>query len=797
MVKKEIILEGLNCAHCANKIEEKVSQMSNVNSASLNFMSKTLTIETGHTEKIDEILKQATKIILRLEPSVIIKEKVVEKKSQKVFMVMGLDCANCAAKIENEIKKVDGIKNVKLDFVTGKLILEFNEKHKMKEVTEAAIKVAKRLESGIEIIDHDMRTQRENGKIQGERDNDKEHNYYNNGKKSNIKKIICFGISVVLFSFALLLKAPFWIEFTLFLISYLFVGLDVLIKAVKNIIRGQVFDENFLMAVATIGAFSIKEFPEGVAVMLFYQIGEFFQDYAVNRSRKSITALMDIKPDFANIKVGSELKRVAPEQVEIGNIIIVKPGERIPLDGNVIEGKSMVDTSALTGESVPREIAAGNEALAGYINNSGVLTIEVTKEFGETTVSKILDLVQNASSRKAPTENFITKFAKYYTPIVVFSAVVLAFLPPLIIQGATFGEWINRALVFLVVSCPCALVVSIPLSFFGGIGGASRNGILVKGSNYLEALNDVDTIVFDKTGTLTKGTFNVTEINTVGKISEEELLELAALSESYSNHPIAISIMRAYGKEINKAAIKDYNEISGYGINAVIENTKVSAGNLRLMKKENIEVADSVVTGTVVYIAVDGEYAGNIVISDEIKKDSRNSITSLKEMGIKNITMLTGDSDSVGKAIAESIGIEKVYTELLPDQKVEKLERIFDQKKTKGKVIFVGDGINDAPVLARADVGVAMGGLGSDAAIEAADVVLMTDEPSKIVSAIKIAKRTRSIVWQNIVFALGVKALVLILGTFGIATMWEAVFADVGVALIAIINAMRAMKLDK
>lgn len=797
MVKKEIILEGLNCAHCANKIEEKVSQMSNVNSASLNFMSKTLTIETGHTEKIDEILKQATKIILRLEPRVIIKEKVVEKKLQKVFMVMGLDCANCAAKIENEIKKVDGIKNVKLDFVTGKLNLEFNEKHRMNEVAEAAIKVAKRLESGLEIIDHDMRTQRENGKIQGERDNDKEHNYYNNGRKSNIKKIICFGISVVLFSFALLLKAPFWIEFTLFLISYLFVGLDVLIKAVKNIIRGQVFDENFLMAVATIGAFSIKEFPEGVAVMLFYQIGEFFQDYAVNRSRKSITALMDIKPDFANIKVGSELKRVAPEQVEIGNIIIVKPGERIPLDGNVIEGKSMVDTSALTGESVPREIAAGNEALAGYINNSGVLTIEVTKEFGETTVSKILDLVQNASSRKAPTENFITKFAKYYTPIVVFSAVVLAFLPPLIIQGATFGEWINRALVFLVVSCPCALVVSIPLSFFGGIGGASRNGILVKGSNYLEALNDVDTIVFDKTGTLTKGTFNVTEINTVGKISEEELLELAALSESYSNHPIAMSIMRAYGKEINKAAIKDYNEISGYGINAVIENTKVSAGNLRLMKKENIEVADSVVTGTVVYIAVDGEYAGNIVISDEIKKDSRNSITSLKEMGIKNITMLTGDSDSVGKAIAESIGIEKVYTELLPDQKVEKLERIFDQKKTKGKVIFVGDGINDAPVLARADVGVAMGGLGSDAAIEAADVVLMTDEPSKIVSAIKIAKRTRSIVWQNIVFALGVKALVLILGTFGIATMWEAVFADVGVALIAIINAMRAMKLDK
>ncbi len=796
MVKKVIILEGLSCAHCANKIEEKVSHISNVKSASLNFMSKTLTIETGHIEKIDEILKQATKIILRLEPSVIIKEKVVEKKSQKVLTVMGLDCANCASKIEKEIKKVDGVENATVNFVTNKLILEFSEKHRMKEVTEAVIMVAKNLESGIEIIDKNKHTECGCEHHHDEQDNHKGHSHAH-GEKNNTKKIVCFGISVVLFSIAMLLKTSFWIEFTLFFISYLFVGLDVLVKAVKNIIRGQVFDENFLMAVATIGAFSIKEFPEGVAVMLFYQVGEFFQGYAVNRSRKSITALMDIRPDFANIKVGSEIKRVAPEEVEVGSIIIVKPGERIPLDGNVIEGKSMVDTSALTGESVPREITEGKEALAGYINKSGVLTIEVTKEFGETTVSKILDLVQNASSRKAPTENFITKFAKYYTPIVVFSAIVLAFLPPLIIQGATFGEWINRALVFLVVSCPCALVVSIPLSFFGGIGGASRNGILVKGSNYLEALNNVDTIVFDKTGTLTKGTFNVTEINTSGKISEEELLKFAALSESYSNHPIAMSIMRAYGKDINKAAIKDYNEISGYGINAVIENKKVSVGNIRLMKKENIEVTDSLVTGTVVYIAVDGEYAGYIVISDEVKQDARNAITSLKEMGIQNITMLTGDSDSVGKAIANSIGIEKVYTELLPDQKVEKLEKIFDQKTTKGKVIFVGDGINDAPVLARADVGVAMGGLGSDAAIEAADVVLMTDEPSKIVSAIKIAKRTRSIVWQNIAFALGVKALVLILGTFGIATMWEAVFADVGVALIAIINAMRAMKLDK
>lgn len=797
LYKKEIVLEGLNCAHCASKIEQKVSQISNVNATSLNFISKTLTIETEHSEKIDEILKEASEIILKLEPDVIIREKVIEKNIQKVFMVIGLDCAHCASKIEKEIKNVEGIKNARLDFVTGKLILEFNEHHRIKEATEAAIKVAKSLESEIEIIDEDKHTDCMCGHHHDdEKDNHKGHRH-GHGQINNIKQFICFGISVVLFAIAMLAEMPFWIEFTLFLISYLFVGSNVLVKAAKNIIRGQVFDENFLMAIATIGAFAIQEFPEAVAVMLFYQVGEFFQGYAVNRSRKSIAELMNIRPDFANLKVDNELIKVSPEEVDVGNIIVVKPGEKIPLDGKVIDGKSMVDTSALTGESVPREIEAGNEALAGFINQSGVLTIEVTKKFGETTVSKILDLVQNASSKKAATENFITKFARYYTPIVVFSAIILAFLPPLILQNATFEEWINRALVFLVVSCPCALVVSIPLSFFGGIGGASRNGILIKGSNYLEALNDVDSIIFDKTGTLTQGTFRVTKIKAVGGIDEQELLRIAALSESYSNHPIALSIMQAYGKQINKDAIDKYDEISGYGINAVIENKKVSIGNIRLMKKENIEVAESPSTGTVVYIAIDGEYAGYIVISDEIKQDSKDAIEGLKQIGIKNIAMLTGDSDSVGKAIAKSIGIENVYTELLPDQKVEKLESIFEQKATKGKVVFVGDGINDAPVLARADVGIAMGGLGSDAAIEAADIILMTDEPSKIALAIKIAKKTRRIVWQNIIFALGVKLLVLGLGAIGIATMWEAVFADVGVALIAILNAMRAMKIDK
>lgn len=789
--KKEIILEGLNCPQCANKIEEMISKVENVNSVSINFAAQTLTIETAQIEKINEILNEAKKIILKLEPDIIVKEKTMHKSASRLLKLTGLKNANLAAEIEKEIKKVEGIKDAKLDYDTGLLALEFNAIHNKKKSTDNVIELILQLAPDIEIVaqnkfNSDTSAQKDNY-LEGDNDHDHE-------EKKNIRQIVFFGISLVLFSLALILNAPFWVEFTLYLISYLFVGLGVVIKAVKNIVRGKVFDENFLMALATIGAFSIKEFGEGVAVMLFYQIGEFFQDYAVNRSRKSITALMDIRPDFANLKTENKTIKVSPEEVEIGDIIIVKPGEKIPLDGTVIDGKALVDTSALTGESVPREVEAGKEVLAGCINTSGVLTIEVTKEFSETTVSKILDMVQNASSRKAPTENFITKFAKYYTPIVVISAIILAFLPPLIIQGATFGEWIKRALVFLVVSCPCALVVSIPLGFFGGIGGASRNGILVKGSNYLEALNDVDTIIFDKTGTLTKGTFNVTEIKALGKISEDELLKIAAISESFSNHPIAISIIRAYGKEIDKDAITDYNEISGHGINAVIENKKVSVGNIRLMKKENIEVSQSPATGTVVYVAVDGEYAGYIVISDEIKSDSKNAISCLKEMGIKNIAMLTGDSDSVGKAIAKSIGIEKAYTELLPDQKVEKLEQIFKEKTTNGKVIFVGDGINDAPVLARADVGIAMGGLGSDAAIEAADVVLMTDEPSKIASAINIAKKTRRIVMQNIIFALGVKALVLILGIFGVATMWEAVFADVGVALIAIINAMRATR---
>lgn len=547
------------------------------------------------------------------------------------------------------------------------------------------------------------------------------------------------------------------------------------------------------MSIATIGAFAIGEYPEGVAVMLFYQIGEFFQDLAVNRSRKSIAALMDIRPDYANLKVGNDVKKVDPEDVLVGDYIIVRPGERVPLDGVVVEGKSMVDTSALTGESVPREVEVDGSVLGGFINKNGLLTIKVTKEFGESTVSKILELVQNASSKKAPTENFITKFSRYYTPVVVFAALALAVIPPLVIEGATFSEWVYRALVFLVISCPCALVVSIPLGFFGGIGGASKNGVLIKGGNYLEALNNVDIVVFDKTGTLTKGVFKVTEINAEKGISKEELLEYAAFAESYSNHPIAISILNAYGKEINKEEIENYNEISGHGIKVKVRDSEILAGNAKLMDKEKIAYAPVETIGTVVYVAINGNFAGSIVISDEIKKDAQKAIRELKAIGVKKTVMLTGDNKQVGTKVANELGLDEVHAELLPDQKVEKVELLDKQKSPKGKLIFVGDGINDAPVLARADIGVAMGGLGSDAAIEAADVVLMTDEPMKLVSAIKIAKITRRIVWQNIIFSFGVKAIVLILGAGGLATMWEAVFADVGVALIAIFNAMRIL----
>ena len=583
-----------------------------------------------------------------------------------------------------------------------------------------------------------------------------------------------------------------WLQIALFIISYIIVGGDVVKRAVKNIFKGQVFDESFLMSIATIGAFFIGEYPEGVAVMLFYQVGELFQSYAVGKSRKSIASLMDIRPDYANVKKGDELVKVDPDEVQIGDIIVIKAGEKIPLDGKVIEGSSMIDTSALTGESVPREVEVGSDILSGCININGVITAEVTKEFGESTVSKILDLVENASSKKSNSEQFITKFARYYTPVVGIIAIFLAIIPPLVIDGATFSDWIYRALAFLVVSCPCALVISIPLSFFGGIGGASKKGVLVKGSNYLEALAETEIVVFDKTGTLTKGVFNVQEIHPEG-VSKEELLELTAHAESYSNHPISLSLKRAYSKEIDNGRISDVEEISGHGVIATVDGKKVMAGNIKLMKMMDIPYFKGELIGTIVHVAVNNKYIGYIVIADEVKEDSAQAIKELKAANIKQTVMLTGDNKSIGSKVAKELGLDKVYAELLPADKVEKLEELFSQKSKKGKLAFVGDGINDAPVLARADIGIAMGGLGSDAAIEAADVVIMTDEPSKIATTMKISKKTLKIAHQNIVFAIGIKIIVLILSAFGITTMWAAIFADVGVTIIAVLNAFRAL----
>jgi len=609
--------------------------------------------------------------------------------------------------------------------------------------------------------------------------------------KNRITRIILGG---ALFVIALLAKSEF--QLALYLISYIIVGGDVVLKAVKNIFRGQVFDENFLMCIATVGAFIIGEYPEGVAVMLFYQVGEVFQNYAVDQSRKSIVSLMDIRPDYANVKRGSELVKMDPDEVKIDDIIVIKAGERIPLDGVVIDGNSMIDTSALTGESVPRELSVGSEVLSGCININGVLTVRVTKGYEESTVSKILDLVENASSKKSNSENFITKFARYYTPAVVIVAAILAVLPPLLIEGATFSDWVSRALTFLVISCPCALVISVPLSFFGGIGAASKSGVLVKGSNYLEALAETEMVVFDKTGTLTKGVFTVQEINAKG-ISKEKLLELTAYAENYSNHPISISLKQAYNQKIDESEITDVEEISGHGVRAVVKGKTVYAGNTKLMKKIKVPYYKGEIVGTVVHVAVDDKYAGYIVIADEVKPDAAKAIRELKEADIRQTVMLTGDANSVGMKVAKELALDKAYTELLPAGKVEKVEELLRQKSEKGKLAFVGDGINDAPVLARADIGIAMGGLGSDAAIEAADIVIMTDEPSKIATAMKISKRTLRIVKQNIVFALSVKAIVLLMGAAGIATMWEAVFADVGVSVIAILNATRVLNIKK
>ncbi len=614
------------------------------------------------------------------------------------------------------------------------------------------------------------------------------------------KRLICIIVGAVIYAAAILIDIfagiNHWIVFGIFLVSFLMIGGDVIWKALRNIARGRIFDENFLMLIATVGAFVLQDYREGVAVMLFYQVGELFQSYAVNRSRKSISELMDIAPEFANVMRGGKLETVDPEEVEVGEIIVVKPGEKIPLDGVVLEGTSFLDTSALTGESVPREVQPESSVLSGCINNTGVLTIEVAKEFEDSTVAKILDLVENASSRKANAENFITKFARYYTPVVVIAATLLAVIPPLFLGMNSldvWSEWVRRALTFLVISCPCALVISIPLGFFGGIGGASKWGVLVKGSNYLEALAKAEVVVFDKTGTLTKGTFQVTEVHPNG-MSEEELLELTAYAEYHSNHPIATSIQTAYGKEIKSERLGLVEEIAGHGIQAQVDGRTVYAGNAKLMELKQISFEPVHAVGTIVYVAVEHQYAGYLLITDEVKEDAKEAIAKLKHLGIKKTVMLTGDRKSVAEQVANELGIDEVHSDLLPADKVEQMERLFAEKSKKGKLVFVGDGINDAPVLARADIGIAMGALGSDAAIEAADIVIMNDKPSRIATVMGISRKTLNIVIQNISLAFIVKFAALVLGAFGMATLWEAVFADVGVAVLAILNAIRALR---
>ena len=694
-------------------------------------------------------------------------------KEELQLTLEGLNCANCARKIEEKVGRMEGVKESNLNFTTTTLNVKLEKKVKEEHVINEIKKIVEALEPHVKV----------EKKVYGKATIKK--------AKFTVKSTLIIG--TILYLFAVIGDFQGTLGLILFGASYLLIGGEVVLTAIKNIAKGQVFDENFLMTVATIGAFTINQYPEAVAVMLFYEIGETIQGYAVNKSRSSISSLMDIRADYANLIINGKEKKVSPETVKVEDVILVKPGEKVPLDGVVIEGESFIDTSALTGESVPRKIVPNDEILSGGINTSGLLKVKVTKKFGESTVSRILEMVENAASKKADTEKFITKFAKVYTPIVVVLAILIAVIPSIFIKDALFSTWLYRALVFLVVSCPCALVVSVPLGFFAGIGGASKKGVLVKGSNYLELLKDLETVVFDKTGTLTEGVFSVTEINTNG-IDKEKLIEVAAMAESFSNHPIAISIIKEYGKEIDKEVIKEYKEISGRGIKAVINNEEVLVGNSKLMNEFNILYNEVDSIGTVVYCAINGEFKGSIVISDKIKENAVEALINLKKAGVKKTVMLTGDNKKTAYKVGEKINIDEVHSELLPLDKVKEVEEIMKRSNKNGKLAFVGDGVNDAPVLARADIGIAMGGIGSDAAIEAADIVLMKDDINALVDAINVSKKTNKILWQNIVFALGIKILVMVLGTFGIANMWTAVFADVGVTIIAIINSTRCFR---
>lgn len=698
----------------------------------------------------------------------------------KKYQLKNIDCASCAVKIEEGLSKMPEVKFVSVNFANSTLQIDAPDLEEVKQKI-------KEIEPEVEVVEptDDLTPPAKRFAIKDE-------------LAENKNELIKIFFALLLLSVGLIFEeeihnTPYhFAEYLVFISAYLISGWGVLKGAARSIAKGKVFNELFLMSIATLGAIAIDEMAEAVAVMLFFVVGELFQNIAVNRSRKSVKALLEIRPDYANIKINGDVKRVSPTEVHPGQIILVKPGEKIPLDGNIIEGNSFVDTSALTGESVPRSVKESETVLAGMINKSGLLTIKVTKEFGESSITKILELVENASSKKAETEKFITTFARYYTPVVVFGALLLAVIPPLFFAGQTFTDWIYRALVVLVISCPCALVISIPLGYFGGIGGASRRGILVKGSNFLDALTKIKTVVFDKTGTLTKGEFKVAEIVSANGFKEEAILKYAAYAEANSSHPIAKSILEAYQNEIQQNEISDVKEISGHGIQAKVNGDEILIGNDKLLHLENIEHDKCDVEGTVVHVTVNKKYAGYIVISDSLKDEAAEAITALNKLKVDTV-MLTGDNKSAAEVFAIKLGIKEYYSELLPENKVEHIEKLIDSAKD-GKVAFVGDGINDAPVIARADVGIAMGALGSDAAVETADVVLMTDSPMQVVKSIEVAKRTRTIVWQNIGFAMGVKLFFILLGAFGIATMWEAVFGDMGVAIIAILNAMRVMK---
>ncbi|MDD4835473.1 MAG: heavy metal translocating P-type ATPase [Lutispora sp.] len=696
---------------------------------------------------------------------------------KREFIIKGLHCANCAAKMENSIQNIEGVRKASIDFVGKRLVLEYGSPMDEERVINETIKTMNNIEQGVEIAEKKSGTK----EIEDEK------------SKAKMELWKLAG-ALSIFAVAQIIKTPANMRLALFAAAYVLAGGKVVYKAFRNLFKGNVFDENFLMTIATIGAFAIGEYPEAAAVMIFYNIGEIFQDLAVDRSRRSIKALMNIRPDYANLVLDNTVQEVSPEDVKIGDIILVKPGERIPLDGTVIKGETSVDTSALTGESAPRSIKAGDEVLSGFIVKNKMITLRVDKEYSQSTVAKILDLVENAALKKAPTENFITKFAKVYTPLVVLTALGITLIPSMIYGFDTFPQWLYRALIFLVVSCPCALVVSIPLSFFGGIGGASKRGILVKGGNYLEALNNIHTVVFDKTGTLTEGVFKVNEIVNEEAYLTDAVLEYAATAESFSDHPIALSIKEAYGKNIDLTRVLHHEDIAGQGIKVKTDLGNILVGNDKLMEEEGITYKKIEASETLVHVAIEGNYAGYILISDKPKADAEKTVKSLRKAGVKKVAMLTGDNKATALNVKQALGLDEAYYELLPNDKVEILEKIKNEKSEKGNVVFVGDGINDAPVLTMADIGIAMGGLGSDAAIEASDIVLMTDEPSKLIEAIEIAGFTRKIVWQNIIFALGVKLVVLIMGALGLATMWEAVFADVGVALIAVLNAMRVIK---